>query len=78
MRGDEDLDKFTAFMIDLTRQSDATATLYNLVESDEKISRGELLLRGAHDRLAENGIDPDRVSWRVDSEDSPADTIVAS
>jgi nucleotide-binding universal stress UspA family protein len=78
IRGDEDLDKLTTFIIDLMRQSGATATLYNVAESDEEASRGELLLRGARDRLAENGVDPDRVGWQVDSEDSPADAIVTA
>jgi len=78
IRGDEDLDKLTAFLINLMRQSDATATLYNVAESDEEASRGELLLRGARDRLVKNGVDSDRVGWQVDSSDSPADAIVAA
>jgi nucleotide-binding universal stress UspA family protein len=78
MRGDEDLDRIISFIIDLMRQSDITVTLYNLAESDEEASRGELLLRGARDQLAENGVDPERVEWQVDRGDSPADAIVAT
>lgn len=78
MRGDENLDNIISFIIDLLRQSDVTATLYNVAESDGDASRGELLLRGARDRLAENGIDPDRVEWQVDRGDSPGDAIVTT
>ncbi|MEF8841902.1 MAG: universal stress protein [Haloarculaceae archaeon] len=78
MRGDENLDRIISFVIDLMRQSDVTVTLYNVAESDEEASRGELLLRGARDQLAENGLDPDRVEWQVDRGDSPADAIVAT
>lgn len=78
MRGDENLDKIISFIINLMRQSDVTATLYNVAESDGEASHGELLLRGARDRLEESGIDPDRVEWQVDRGDSPADSIVAT
>jgi len=63
---------------DLMRESDATATLYNVAESDDEASRGELLLRGARDRLTENGVDPDRVEWQLDRGGSPGDAIVAA
>jgi nucleotide-binding universal stress UspA family protein len=78
MRGDENLDKIISFTIDLLRQSDVTATLYNVAESDGEASRGELLLRGARDRLAEHGVDPDRVEWQVDRGDSPENAIVTT
>jgi len=78
MRGDENLEKIISFSTDLLRQSDVTATLYNVAESDGDASHGELLLRGARDRLAENGIDPDRVNWQVDRGDSPGDKIVTT
>ena len=78
MRGDENLEKIISFSTDLLRQSDVTATLYNVAESDGDASHGELLLRGARDRLAENGIAPDRVNWQVDRGDSPGDKIVTT
>lgn len=78
MRGDENLDKIISFSIDLLRRSDVTATLYNVAESDGEASRGELLFRGARDRLAENGIDPDRVEWQIDRGDSPGDAIATT
>jgi len=78
MRGDENLEKIISFSTDLLRQSDVTATLYNVAESDGDASHGELLLRGARDRLAENGIAPDRVNWQVDRGDSPGDRIVTT
>lgn len=78
MRGDENLDRIISFVVDLLRQNDVTATLYNVATSDEEASRGELLLRGARERLAEDGVDPDRVEWQIDRGDSPADAIVTA
>jgi nucleotide-binding universal stress UspA family protein len=78
IRGDENLDRIISFIIDLLRQSDVTATLYNVAESGGEASRGELLLRGARDQLAENGVDPDRIEWQVDRGESPGDAIVTT
>jgi len=78
LRGDGNLDRILSFVTDLMRESDATATLYNVAESDDEASRGELLLRGARDRLTENGVDPDRVEWQLDRGGSPGDAIVAA
>jgi len=76
VRGDENLERIISVVADLIAESDATATLYNVAESDEAASHGEFLLRGACDRLAEIGIDPDRVDWQVDQRGSPGDAIV--
>ena len=75
VRGDENLERIVSFVADLLGASDATATLYN-VDTDDETSHGEFLLRGACDRLAEIGIDPDRVDWQVDQRGSPGDAIV--
>lgn len=76
VRGDENLEHIVSFVADLLRDSGATTTLYNVAESDDEASNGEFLLRGACDRLAEIGIDPNRIEWRVDRGSSPSDTIV--
>ena len=78
MRGDVNLEGILSFVIDVMRQSEVTAKLYNIAEADDEASRGELLLRGARDRLADSGVDPDRVTLQVDMGDSPADAIIAA
>ena len=75
IRGDENIERIVSFVADLLSASDATATLYNVADDDEA-SHGEFLLRGACDRLAEIGIDADRVDWQVDQRGSPGDAIV--
>jgi nucleotide-binding universal stress UspA family protein len=76
LRGEGNLERILGFVGVLLHESDATVTMFNVVESDEEASRGELLVRGACDRLTEDeGIDPARTDWRVDREGSPSTTI---
>ncbi len=68
LRGDDNLDRILGFVGVLLRESDATATIFHVSESDEAASRGELLVRGACDRLEEReGVGPDRVDWRQEA-----------
>lgn len=77
LRGDENLERILGFVGVLLRESDATATVFNVAVDDGETSRGELLVRGACDRLAEEeGIDSDRVDWRQESDSSPTDAII--
>jgi len=78
LRGDENLERIVSFVADLARGSDAAFTLYNVADSEEEASHGELLLRGVCDRLEEDGVDRDRVEWRLDRGDSASDAIVAA
>jgi len=76
IRGDETLDRIVEFVGDLLRESAATATLYNVADNEDAAARAELVLRGACDRLAEGGIDPNRIDWRQERAESPDDAIV--
>lgn len=77
IRGDENLERILGFVGVLLRESDATATMFNVAESDDETSRGELLVRGACDRLEdEEEIDPGRVDWRQERSGSVSDTII--
>jgi len=78
LRGDENLEAIVSFVADLVRDSDTAVTLYNVADSDDEASRGELLLRGVCDRLDEEGVDLDRVEWQLDRGDSPSDAITAA
>jgi nucleotide-binding universal stress UspA family protein len=77
LRGDDNLDRILAFVGVLLRDSDATATVFNVAESEADASQGELLVRGACDRLEEEeGIDPARIDWRQATGTAVTDTIV--
>ncbi|MEZ3162693.1 universal stress protein [Halorubrum sp. RMP-47] len=77
LRGDGNLDRILGFVGVLLRESDASVTLFNVAGSDDEASRGELLVRGACDRVGETeGIDPSRVDWRLERDTSTATAIV--
>lgn len=78
IRGDENLERIVTFVADLMRGSDARVTLFNVADSEDDASRGELLLRGACDRLEEDGVDAERVEWHLERGSSPGDAIVAA
>lgn len=78
LRGEENLDRIVSFAAALLRATDADLTLYNVAAAEDDAAHGELLLRGARDRLGEEGLDRDRVEWRLDSGGSPSDSIVAA
>ncbi|MGQ3330079.1 hypothetical protein ACT4MF_12750 [Halorubrum sp. FL23] len=61
----------------LLRESDGSVILFNVAGSDDEASRGELLVRGACDRIGETeAIDPSRVDWRLERDRSTAIAIV--
>lgn len=65
LRGDVNLDRIVSLVGDLLEASTATVTLFHAVAESADPSRGEYLLRGAADRLAEAGIDSERISWEL-------------
>lgn len=75
LRGDDNLERILGFVGVLLRESDATATMLNVAEGEEASSRGELLVRGACDRLEDEGVDPARLGWREERSGSPVDAI---
>jgi len=78
MRGDETLDSILEFVEQLLGESDATATLFNVATSEDDASKGELIVRGACDRLEEDGIDPERITWEQTQADTASSAIVAA
>lgn len=59
----------------LFQQNAARATVLNVAESDDDAAQGELIVRGACDRLEEAGLDPDRVDWRQERSSDVSSTI---
>ncbi|WP_418285465.1 universal stress protein [Halorubrum sp. DTA46] len=76
LKGDANLERIVAFIGPLLAESDASVTLFNVADSDEEESSGEFLLRGAADRLADDGIERSRIEWRQDRSGSPGTAIV--
>jgi nucleotide-binding universal stress UspA family protein len=76
LRGDVNLERIVSLVGDLMRAGDATVTLLHAVADDSDASQSEFVLRGAADRLTEDGIDRGRIEWTVAEGDSPRDAIV--
>lgn len=76
LRGDVNLERIVSLVGDLVGVSDATVTLFHAVADDSDPTHGEFVLRGAADRLAEEGVDPDRVDWTLAEGGSPREQIV--
>jgi len=80
IRGDVNLDRILSVVGALLEESDATVTLFHAAPAgEEDPTVGETLLRGAADRLADAGLDPDRVeATTVESESPVADIVDAA
>jgi nucleotide-binding universal stress UspA family protein len=77
IRGDVNLDRILSVVAALLEESEATVTLFHAVpEGDEDPSVGETLLEGASDRLADAGVDTDRIDTSTVESESPVDDIV--
>jgi len=77
IRGDVNLDRILSVVAALLGESDATVTLFHGVpDGDEDPSVGETLLEGAADRLADAGVDTDRIDTSTVVSESPVDDIV--
>lgn len=78
IRGDENLERIVAFVGLLLAENDAHATLFNVSDTEEAAQTGEFLLRGACDRLEEEGVDSERLDWRQERDVSPERAIIAT
>ena len=76
IRGDPNLERIIAFVSHLLRENDAHTTLYNVADSEEDAQTGEFILRGACDRLEEEGIEPERINWTQERDTSAEQAII--
>jgi nucleotide-binding universal stress UspA family protein len=76
LRGDVNLERIVSLVGELVRVSDASVTLFHSVAAGVDPSQGEFILRGAADRLAEEGVDAARIEWELSEEDDPKSEIV--
>ena len=78
LKGDPNLERIVSFVGDLVSNSDAHVQLLHIADSDEDESHGEFLLRGVADRLTDDGLDPDRVTWTQERSATPSASIVTT
>lgn len=76
LRGDVNLERIISIVGDLVRVSDAAVTLFHSVAEGTDPSQGEFILRGAADRLSEEGVDRDRIDWKLSERGSPRRDII--
>jgi nucleotide-binding universal stress UspA family protein len=76
LRGDVNLERIVSFVGDLLRMNDATVTLFHASAAGADPSQGEFMLRGAADRLSEDGVDSERIDWILSEDSDPASAIV--
>jgi len=76
LRGEANIERIVSLVGDLLRASDAAVTLFNFVPDGTDPSQGEFVLRGAADRLSEDGIDRDRIDWTLSEGGSAKRAIV--
>lgn len=76
LRGDPNLKEIVWFIGELLPETDAAVTLYHAITPDEDATESELILRGVADRLREEGVGGERISWLQSETDSPANEIV--
>jgi len=75
LRGDVNLERIVSLVGDLERTNDAEITLFHSVAEGADPSQGEFILRGAIDRLAEEGVERDRLGWRLSESGDPESEI---
>lgn len=76
LRGDVNLERIVSLVGDLVRASDAEVTLFHAVAEGADPSHGEFVLRGAADRLSEDGVDRERIDWTLSEGGEPRREIV--
>lgn len=77
LRGDVNLERIVSLVGALVRASDASVTFFHSVAEGTDPSQGEFVLRGAADRLSEDGVDRDRIDWKLSKGGSAKREIIA-
>lgn len=77
LKADSDLDRIVRTLGTLFADSDVDILLFHAVEGGDDPDATEDMLNSVADRLADRGIDPDRIRWEQTDRGSRADTIVS-
>lgn len=78
LRGDPIIEQIVSFVGALLEASDASVTLFHALDPNEDGTESEYMLRGAMDRLTEEGVDRERISWRQETSETPARAILTA
>lgn len=75
LRGDVNLERIVSLVAELVRTNDREVTLFHSVADGTDPSQGEFVMRGAIDRLVEEGVDRDRLDWKLSEGSDPGADI---
>lgn len=75
LRGEKNFDRILSFVGELLETTDATVTLFHTGDESDQRS-GEAILTDATSRLVEGGVDSDRISRQLSSDDDVGRSIV--
>lgn len=76
LRGDVNLERIISLVGDLASASDASVTLFHSIDDGTDPSHGEFVLRGAAERLVDEGVERDRIDWQLSEGDAPKRAII--
>ncbi|QSG12861.1 Nucleotide-binding protein, UspA family [Halapricum desulfuricans] len=76
VRGTVGIDRLARVVSGLFANADADVTLYHVAGESESDADAETLLSGLADRLAESGVDPDRIETRIERDRKPLAAII--
>lgn len=77
LKSDSDLDRIVSTLVTLFTDTDVDILLFHALERQDDPDTTEYMLHGVADRLADRGINPDRVQWKQSDRGSRIDTIVS-
>lgn len=77
LRSDSHIEQMVETLSTLFGDSDMHLLLFHAVESGDDTDAVEYMLHGVADRLADRGVDPDRIQWKQSDEGARVDTIVS-
>lgn len=77
LKPDSDLDRIVDTLGSMLADSDLDILLFHAVERGDDTGSTEYMLHGVEDRLADRGIDADRIRWEQSDRGSRVETIVS-
>ena len=77
LRGELNLERIISVVAELLRCSHATATIFHSISEDADPDQVESLLQGTVDRVAEFGVQNERIDWKIAENGGPDRDIVS-
>lgn len=76
LRGEDNLDRIVSFVGELVADTDASVTLFHAISQDDR-QPAEVILNHAYERLADNGVDRDRIDFQISEDGDPRQEILS-